>query len=274
MEKPYKVGSDGAYHYRKRTVREKQPHSPFVERPKFVDDEGVYHYSVGRKKKKPKIPEGIKRPDLINKDGSFVYGYKNLPQTNRSLSFLLGVYGPPDIQSSTGGRSYQNMYSDKAEFIFRFEYDWRLFYSFFMKVDCGFTQVSGEGQFANSENRGISAKENFKLYTVPTTLSLSYKLSIYNIQYLTPYVDGGGGYFGLIESRSDGRKTRFGGAFVLSFGGGMLISLTKFQSGSSLTNDYGISQSWINLQFRQIIGLDARKNFTSSMITGGFAVGF
>ncbi len=53
-----------------------------------------------------------------------------------------------------------------------------------------------------------------------------------------------------------------------------MISLTKLVGDTNLRSDYGVTQSWFDLQYKQIVGLDSRKDFSSNMITGGFALGF
>ena len=108
----------------------------------------------------------------------------------------------------------------------------------------------------------------------PNTLSLSYKAQLWNIQYLTPYFDLGAGYYTFWERRSDDKKNSFGGAPVASVAAGLLVSLSIFGSGTGMASDYGIRQTWIDLQYRQVLGLDSKKDFSSNMITGGFAVGF
>ncbi len=233
---------------------------------------GGFAFGFGEKKKPIKI--NGENPGQKNKDGSHVYNHKTLPGVNRVFSLLGGVYGPPDIQSTrTGGQNYQEMYSDKMQLVLQFEYDWKLFNSVFLKLGSGVTQAEGKGQFLNA-NHGLEPRETFQFYIFPTTLSLSYKLSVWDTQYLTPHADAGMGYFGFVEHRSDGNQTHYGGAFVSSLGLGILISLSNSKNGTSTFNEYGIIQSWLNLQYRRIIGLDDRKDFSSDMITGGVAFGF
>ena len=243
-----------------------------------------FYYSKNRRKKKSRVhKKGIEKPYRVGSDGSFYYS-KRKNEGKKSfniLSILVGTYTPPDIQFVKGGRNYQEMYSNKNQFLVRFEYELRLFkyekkliHSFFMKFGSGFTQASGEGQFVG-ENQGIKPREKFRFFIIPTTVSISYKLDFLKTSYLTPYVDGGMGYFGFAETRSDHKKNHYGGAFVSSLGFGMLISLSQlFQNQLTMFSEYGISQSWLNLQYQKITGLDERKDFTSEMITGGFAFGF
>ena len=231
----------------------------------------AFGFGKGGKKKKSSVKT------YVNKDKTF--------EITQAFSFLGGVYGPPNIQPTEGGRDYQDVYSDKKQFVFRFEYDWKLFkynqklfksdqnlfHSFFIKFGSGFTQADGQGRF-RGELQGLKPREKFRFFIFPTTVSLSYKLDFSSR--LSPYVDGGMGYFGFLETRSDQKKINYGGAFVSSLSYGLLISLLNFQNQLTVFSEYGISQSWLNLQYRKINGLNERKDFTSDMITAGFTFGF
>lgn len=274
LEQPTGMASDGSYIYEPKA--DKNPASiDGVEKPIDSDDEGGYYYRKDKSSKKDKIRKVIgEKPSTISDDGSYLYDMK-IPEAKHVFSFRGGVYGPPDIKPTTvGARSYRDVYSSSSSFVFTADYDWKLFGDVFLKVGSGIISANGRGQFVGGANGDLSPREKFQLFMFPNTASLSYRFQLWNIQYLTPYVDGGAGYFTFAEIRSDGKNTRFGGAPVLTATAGMLISVSKFQHGSSLQTDYGISQSWIDVQYRQIIGLDSRKDFSSNMISAGFAVGF
>ena len=278
VEAPYKIGSDGTYYY---GDEDSLPAEVIkgVEKPIDSDSDGSYYYSRERKKKGKKNLYGP-QPTKVHSDGSHSY---NVEVTETKNTFYLrgGVYGPPDIQPvSAGGSTYKDVYGTGSNFIVTFEYDWLLTNSIFLKLGSGFTSQEGEGQFS-TPIAGVEPRETFQFYIFPTTLSVSYKFQLWNIQYLTPYVEGGLGYFAFVENRSDGdifsfngETTKYGGAFVTTATAGLLISLSIFQSGSSLQSDYGATQTWLDIQYKQILGLDSRKDFSSNMITGGFAVGF
>ena len=273
VQQPYKIDSDGAYYYSDEKKKDANIYEG-VEQPIDSDSDGAYYYK--RKKRKPKIPKTIygEKPAKIEADGSYIYD-REMDETRNTFYFRAGVYGPPEIQPVTaGGRDYEEVYGDSSSFVFNVEYDWLLTSNLFLKFGFGLTSVEGQGQFAGGANPGVEPRENFTFFIVPTTLSAAYKFQLWDIQYLTPYVEGGAGYFGFVETRSDGDKTKFGGAPVLVAAGGLLVSMSKFMQGTSLSTEYGVTQMWLDFQFKQILGLDSRKDFTSNMITGGFAVGF
>jgi hypothetical protein len=274
VEQPTRVGDDGAYYYTDELQDEPVNTIDGVEQPIDTDSDGGYYYKKEKKKQGSQVKYGP-QPTQINADGSYVYD-TNIGETKNTFFFRGGVQGSPAITASSGA-SFDDVYGTDDKLLFSFEYDWKLTSNLFLKLGSGITTTEGQGRFAD----GSLARERFTFFVFPNTLSVSYKFQIADIQYLTPYVEGGPGYFTFIESRNDGdlfsfdgETTKFGGAFVATAGVGLLISLSKFTSGTSLQTDYGATQSWIDLHYRQVFGLDRRKDFSSNMITGGFAIGF
>lgn len=274
VEQPKGVDEDGTYYY-DTEIKKETATMEGVEKPIETDDEGGYYYAKPKKEsKKEKLNKVIgEKPANIEADGTYVYNM-NVDKANNMVSLKIGMYGPPKISAATeNARGYNDVYTSSPSLIFNLDYDWKLYDNISLKFTTGVMTVQGKGQFVDTGNT-IEPREKFQLFVFPNTVSFSYQMQIWNVQWITPYVDGGAGYFTFAEIRSDGQKTKLGGAPVLAAAAGLLFSVNKFQDGSSLQNDYGISQSWIDLQFKQILGLDSRKDFTSQMITLGFAVGF
>ena len=272
VEKPIEVDEDGVYYYND-DVKPKSNSMSGVEKPEDKDDDGSYYYKEDSKPKKANVKYGPK-PVKVNSDGSYMYN-EQVSKTTNNLYFRAGAMTAPQIKPvADGGLGYEDVYGDSSQFVFLLEYDWILAANLYLKASSGITFADGEGQFANGANPGINPKETFQFYAFPTTINLHYRLGFWDLQWLTPYVEAGPGYFGFMEIRSDGDATKFGGAPVLAGAAGVLISLTAFNDGTTMASDYGINQTWIDLQFKQILGIDSRKDFTSSLITLGFAVGF
>ncbi len=270
VQQPYRIGSDGSYYY-DTTKSEKRPPIEGVEKPIKSDDEGGYYYSPKTNRKTTDHVIGEK-PLRIEADGSYVYS-SDEDVTQNTFYLRGGVYGPPDIRgSSNSSRGYRDIYTNSSQFVFGLEYDWKLMNEFYVKLGWGFTSAEGSGQFATDV--GFAPKERFQFFIFPTTVSLGYKFQIWTVQYVTPYLEAGPGYFGFVENRSDGKSTRFGGAPTVTASAGLMISLTKLIGDTNLRSDYGVTQSWLDLQYKQVVGLDSRKDFSSNMITGGFALGF
>ena len=279
IEKPYKIGSDGSYYYNdsKPNKDDKVEGYEGVEQPVDRDSRGGYYYSIRNKKKKKANVKYGPKPAKVRHDGTYIYDVE-VGETNNTFFFRGGTFGAPEIKSESGA-TFDDVYGNSNNFVLALEYDWKIAEDLFFKLGSGFTSVEGQGQFAGGGIR--QPKEKFQFYIFPNTFTLSYKLQIWNIQYLTPYIEAGPGYFGFIENRSDsdifkfdGDKTKIGGAFVATATAGLLISMSKFMSGTDLLTEYGATQAWFDLQYKRIIGLDDRKDFSSDMITGGFAIGF
>ncbi len=276
IEQPYKVGPDGSYYYTTDGEKKEAEIEAYegVEKPIDRDSSGGYYYSPKKRPKKSQTSFGP-QPAKIEIDGTYIYD-TNVGETQNTFYLRGGILGSPEITTNSG-TTYDDVYGSGNNFILTLEYDWIIGRNLFLKLGSGFTSTEGQGRFAN----GSESREKFQFYILPNTLSLSYKFQIADIQYLTPYLEAGPGYFAFVENRSDGdifsfngKTTKFGGAFVATATAGLLISLSKFSNGTSLRTDYGATQSWFDLQYKQVFGLDSRKDFSSNMITGGFAIGF
>lgn len=274
VEAPIDGDEDGTYYY---PINKKQKTNNIdgVEKPISGDNDGTYYY-MEKRKQKP-VPNGVPQPKKIEKDGTYVYNDDEDRPTTSAFYFRGGTFGAPKIKGAT--QNYEQVYGTDSNWVIAFEYEWKMFDflgELLVKFGSGISIDDGTGQYATpgNNNPAILPKEEFQFILFPNTLSLSYKFQFWNSQYFTPYVDGGLGYYTFWERRSDNKKNNLGGAPVLSASAGLLISLTKWTSGTSLLSDYGIHQMWLDLQYRQVVGLDDRKDFSSNMITGGFGFGF
>lgn len=275
VQQPYKVDSDGVYYYGDESSQ-KAKAIDGVEQPIDKDSSGGYYYSRKKKPKKPKNTYG-EQPSRVNADGSYFYDAEE-QEANNNFALRFGMFAPPQLKAGND-TTYEDVYGNNSSFILALEYDWKLSSNLYVKFSSGFTSAQGSGRFANGNASGSAPRETFQFFVFPNTFTGVYKIPISD--YITPYIEAGPGYFTFIESRSDGsifefdgEKTKFGGALVAAAAGGLLISITKFSSGNTFLSDYGASQAWVDLQFKQIFGLDSRKDFTSNIITGGIAIGF
>lgn len=278
VEQPYKVGPDGSYYYKTDSDDKKDKNYKGVEQPVDTDSDGGYYYSTDQKKSSSKVKYGPK-PSRVNSDGSYMYNAELKDETENTLFLRLGMASPPSIQADNGS-SFDDVYGTDSNFILTLEYDWALSKDLFIKVGSGITSTQGNGQFA-SGSLSIDPRETFQFFVFPNTVTFSYKFQVWNSQMVTPYIEAGPGYFTFIENRSDGnifsfngKTTKYGGAFVATASLGFLISVSSWSPGTDLVTDYGASQSWVDVQFKQVFGLDQRKDFTSNIITAGIAIGF
>jgi hypothetical protein len=276
VEQPLSVGDDGTYYYdTNKATRKRLDTLKGIEAPEEIESDGGYYYSRKIKHKKPYKSPGIPQPSKISEDGSYLYDLEN-GETKNVFYLRAGLASSPSVRAPNG-TSFQDVYGESDTFLLSLGYDWKLSRQLVLKFESGLSSSQGQGQFASGIDR--QPQETFQLYVFPNTLSLNYKVRFSDTQWVTPYIEGGPGYFTFMEVRSDSDlfsfgDNKFGGAFVASASAGILISTSGWSTGNSLRSDYGATESWVDLQFRQIFGLDSRKDFTSSLITGGIAVGF
>lgn len=235
-----------------------EPHP--IPKPDSTDDEGTYYYN------------GDSASDAL------YYDLDNIPNMKGAAFVRFGMMGPFDIVSDRGDVSYEDIYTDKPSFVVYAEYEKLLSRaggSWSLKFGTGATFEDGQGRFASAAITTIP-KEKFTFLVFPNTVALNYKFRFSDTQIFTPYLEAGGSYFGFIEYRSDGDRTVFGGAPVLSGSGGLLVNMNIINKniGTTLYEDYGVHKMWFDFQFRQNVGLNKQKDFTSSMYTAGFGFGF
>lgn len=227
------------------------------------------------------------QPEKINDDGDYIYRgekpteaiyYKveDLPPIKGAFYLRFGTIGPYDITGSSGA-TFQQMYSNDSSFVVVAEYErylGNLLGKWTLKLGTGITTEEGNGRFAS--NTTLVPREKFNFLILPNTVLLNYKLKFSDTQILTPYVEGGAGYFTFVEYRTDGDETNFGGAGVLAASGGLLISMNLLDknAASIMYEDYGVNHLWFDLQFRRYQGLDDQKDFSSNMMTAGFGFAF
>jgi hypothetical protein len=231
----------------------------------------------------------IERPEEVDKDtGDYFYKPKKesaairykidpRPATKKAAFLRFGTVGPYDLASDNS--NYKDVYTDSSSFVIYAEYErvlGHLMGNWSVKFGTGVTTESGSGQFLVPDSQGRLPREKYNLFVLPNTVLMSYKLRFSDNQWVVPYVEGGGGYFTFVEYRNDGDSTSYGGAFVTAVTGGLLLNLNLLDdiTAGSLYEDYGIANMWLDLQFRQNIGLDDKKDFTSNMIIGGFGFAF
>jgi hypothetical protein len=227
-------------------------------KPESINDEGDYFY-------KPEKPSD-----------ALYYKVDDLPPIKGAFYLRFGTIGPYDITGDSGS-NFQQMYSSDSSFVIVAEYErylGHLLGKWTLKLGTGVTSEEGNGRFVS--NTSIVPLEKFNFVIFPNTALLNYKFKFSDTQILTPYLEGGAGYFTFVEYRNDGDKTTFGGAGVLAFSGGMLISMNLLDrnAASIMYEDYGVNHLWFDLQFRRYQGLDNKKDFSSNMITGGFGFAF
>jgi hypothetical protein len=230
-----------------------------VPQPTSIDDDGDYHY------------------EPVTKDEAVYYKVPPPPPIKSSIFVRMGSMGPFDIKADNG-KTYKQVYGNKSSLLVGFDYE-RQLGSFLgkwsWKLGSGITTGEGQGSFANPSNTAVP-EEKFLLFIFPNTASLNYKLRFSDTQLFIPYAEFGAGYFTFLEYRNDGNKKTFGGAPIASVAGGLLFSLSALNKvhAAEMYEDYGVKHLWLDLQFRRILGLSTRKDFSSNMLSAGFGFAF
>ena len=80
----------------------------------------------------------------------------------------------------------------------------------------------------------------------------------------------------MAEVRNDGKAPVFAGSPAAGGGGGVLISISRWETGGSfkLSEEYGIADMWLMVQARAMQGLNTATDFTNQTLDVGIAVDF
>lgn len=273
IEKPKKVGRDGTYYYGP-LKEDEQPAKNLkgTEQPTKEDKKGAYYYDE-KTASKPNRDKLIgEQPTKMEEDGTFFYDEVQQLATRRA-ALRFGALTAPNISADVdNGLDFEKVYSSDPMFGFMMEFDWLITDDSYVKVATGLTVASGIGQFVNDSE--LTPRETFQFYLMPNMASYGYRLRVSEDPLFVPYIEGGAGYFTFVESLMEEGRYSFGGALVVGATAGLQISITKHSRDPALFAEYGIKQMWLDIQIRQLIGLDERKDFTSQMFNAGLVVGF
>jgi hypothetical protein len=110
----------------------------------------------------------------------------------------------------------------------------------------------------------------------PNTVGAIYHFRYADKQLFIPYAEGGGGYYTFAELRNDTKGPKFGAAPVAYVLGGLSILLdwTDRRAMGELLRDYGVRHMYLNLEWRENVGLDSNYNFSSRVLAAGLNLEF
>ena len=232
-----------------------------VEKPTSIDkDNGDYYY------------QPLEAKDAIQ------YEVTERPPIKGAVFLRFGTIGPYQIKSDTGNTNYKDVYTSSPSILAYVEYEKQLGHflgKWAIKLGTGVSSETAPGHFETPPTSGREPKEKFSFVVMPNTAMLNYKLRFSDKQIITPYFEGGGGYFTFVEYRNDGNHTAYGGAPIAAVAGGLLISITNFDKHASsvMYEEYGITHLWFDMQVRRNQGAGS-KDFSSNMMTAGFGFAF
>lgn len=224
----------------------------------------------------PRPPsEEAKRQGLesVLKDGSYLY---KATRSDRSGAFSLGfgTITPPLIENELGF-IYSDFYGEGDLPSVFFDYEWILTQTaglLSFGVGTGLSMSKGNGRFITGEE----ALEEYQLFILPNQIYLTYRLQFWDQQWLVPFVRASYFPIGLAELREDESLPNLAIAHAIGGGGGIKINLNYFDSVSlyELDADYGINNLWLDIEYRNLTGLDEIVDFSSEMVHAGFAFDF
>ncbi len=260
----------------------------YLEKPKAINDDGDFVYET--------LPEGSVReygepepikfsnapgreaPQSISKDGEFRYPVAVSDYT-ASGSIRFGMMNPPSLKNASNGLTFKDIYGDGLVPALLFDYEYpftRALGRLGLKAESGFIASSARGRFKSSARLGELPEERFTFLMIPLQATVIYRIQFADTQWIVPFVEGGGVYYGIAEIRDDGKAPRLGGAPAAVAAGGVRLLLDWIDPHSirQLDADYGINHVWLTLQYRQIVGVKKDLDVSTQMATAGFTFDF
>lgn len=259
-----------------------------VERPKGITEEGDYFYDKKaadehRVYGKPIAPPYSNEPEReapiqITEAGDFFYKLDS-SERGGSAGLKFGVLTPPTIQNPDNNLTFEDVYGDQPLPSLMLDYEFSLTRQIGLvglRIESGLMVSQATGRFRRADRVTEEADEEFTFVMVPLVAHLVYRFQYSDNQFVVPFVEGGGGYFGIVELRDDGKQPRIGGAPATSFGGGFsfLLDFLDRKAIAQLDQDYGINHVWFTLQVRQLVGLKSSIDMTARQYFGGLTLDF
>lgn len=284
IERPVKINEEtGDYYY---DVR-REPATPETARaashmPETVSKDGEFIYNENEKAATEFSGRpGVERPMSIHANGEFKYATEHSP-TSGTASFRVGYFGPPKLMNTNTHKAFQDIYTkDQLPVLFG-EYEWPLTTKvghIGIKFGSGLFFAQGNGVFTTTDpgrRPDDLPPEKYTFMMFPNQLTAQYRFQYSDAQPIVPYVEGGVGYFTFAELRDDNSTPRVGGAAttVLAAGANFLMDWLDPDAIQRLDADYGINHVFFTTEVRQVVGLNADYDFSSTVINAGFLLQF
>ncbi len=228
-----------------------------------------------RYKENPLATKGLYK---ITANGVYYYR-ENLPPPNRTVSVRVGTFSPTSlVNPDNSNATYSAIYGTSQSPIILYDYERPFFRSFgrlAWKLGTGLFVAQGHGIFVQ-QNRD-TPPEQFTLIGIPLSAGLVYSLQFSRLQWVVPYAEAGGDFFGLTEIRSDKAAGFSGiaGAPTLHFSFGARVPLGfNVRDFLDLAREYGISVMYLTGEYRDYIGLSNHFDLSGSTVTVGVAADY
>lgn len=251
-------------------------------RPPSSSGERIFDWS-----KYPNDPKEVPHPFAekgllrITRDKEYVYKVNESSQS-RAADFKVGIFNPVNLRNpdSDQAAAFKDNYDQTQNPAIFFHYEWQLWPTpigkWGLRTGGGLFAAQGNGHFASGTNAGLTPREVFTFLLVPVNVGAVYRLQIWHRQLFVPYAEGGGTLFGFSELRDDNKGPKFGGSLGAYFAGGVGLNLTYFDALSkiNLDREYGINAVYLTVEYRGIVALLKRYDFSSDFVNAGFLMEF
>jgi len=233
-----------------------------------------------KKVRRPGAADGLTR---IDSNGVYIYDLEN-ELKNQSSHIHVGAASNPtitvqieDVNGNISDISFEDIYDGASGTTFGYDYEY-----FFRTVGGKLgAQFGFSAQFADGQGRLVidpsqPSTEKFSFFTLPMYAGAVYRFEYKDKQLLAPYIAGGGVYMALAEKREDRAKINAIGAPGFYGLGGILFNITAFdrEMASEFISEYGISNLWLNLEFKTVQVTSEVFEYQASYIQGGLSFDF
>lgn len=252
-------------------------------RPSSASGEKIFDWDKYKGAKEVPHPFAEKGLIRITKDRTYIYKVDPSEQ-HRAAGFRVGAFNPtrlenPERVGQTGATFDQN-YDSKSNPALMFDYEWQLWKSpigkFGLRAGSGVFIAQGNGHFVSSVNQDKTPLEIFTFWAMPNALGAVYRMQFWDKQLFVPYGEGGGLAIAFGEFRDDDKPPKWGGALASYFAAGLAVDLTYFDAMSTiqLDREYGINRVYLTVEYRGIVAITQKYDFTSDLINGGLLMEF
>ncbi|NJL24065.1 MAG: hypothetical protein HC902_02025 [Calothrix sp. SM1_5_4] len=255
----------------------------FTDRPSPPSGEPIFDWSKHKGEKEVPHPFAEKGLIRIAKDRTYIYRVDESEQS-RAASFRIGVFNPVNLENpdmaGQEGASFEENYDQTDNPSVMIDYEWQSWRSPLGKIGlragAGIYVAQGHGHFVSGINSGLEPRELFTFVAVPLSLGAVYRMHVWHRQLFVPYAEGGGIAFAFSELRDDDKPPKFGGAPAGYYAGGLALNLSYFDKLAriQLDREYGINAVYLTVEYRGVVALSEKFDFSSDLYNAGFLMEF
>lgn len=210
----------------------------------------------------------------IDKNRNYIYRVDESEQKT-AAAVRFGFYVPQNLVGDADA-TFEDNYDQTDTPAVLVDWEWQLWRSpigkFGATLGGGVYVAQGHGHFSGTVNRDLVPREIFTFAVIPMDFGAVYRMHIWHKQLVVPYATGGGTLFGFTEFRDDDKPPKFGGALGAFYAAGAALNLTYFDNISriQLDREYGINAMYLTAEYRGVVALSSKFDFSGDMINAGF----